>query len=55
MSATQNSKRYKQASSSSHLGRVSTLSEVAACVKYALIEAPDALTGTFISPNGGQV
>jgi len=55
MSMTQDSRRYSQAAASSHLGRVATLSEVASCVKYAMIDAPDALTGTFVSPNGGQV
>jgi 3-oxoacyl-[acyl-carrier protein] reductase len=55
MSATQDRRRYDQAAASSHLGRITSLSEVVSCVKFAMVDAPDALTGTFVSPNGGQI
>jgi 3-oxoacyl-[acyl-carrier protein] reductase len=55
MSQHQDAQRKRSAIAQGHLGRSVRMDEVLTCVRYALFEAPDALTGTFISPNGGQV
>ena len=55
MSLRQSPDRHQRAVEGSHLGRSCELAEVAKCVEFAAVEAPDALTGTFISPNGGQI
>ncbi len=55
MSKNQDSDRKQAAVSQGHLGRTVRLEEVLECVTFAMFAAPDALSGTFISPNGGQV
>jgi NAD(P)-dependent dehydrogenase (short-subunit alcohol dehydrogenase family) len=55
MSQGQASSRQAAAIGATHLRRVSSLDEVATVAAYALLEAPDAMTGTVVSPNGGQV
>ena len=55
MSRQQDPERKMSAIAEGHIGRPAELEEVVKCVEFALFEAPDALTGTFISPNGGQV
>ena len=54
MSEQQDAGRRRDATDATHLGRPSTLDEVVECAMFALFDAPHALTGTFISPNGGQ-
>lgn len=55
MSAKQDVDRRNKAINATHLLRSIRLEEVLTCVSFAVFDAPDALTGTFISPNGGQV
>jgi len=55
MSDHQSDKRKQAAINQNHLGRALHLDEVVSCTRFALFEAPNALTGTFINPNGGQV
>jgi len=55
MSDHQSDERKQAAINQNHLGRALHLDEVVSCTRFALFEAPDALTGTFINPNGGQV
>lgn len=55
MSAGQSHERQATAVSSTHLKRAADITEVADVCVYAALSAPDCLTGTFISPNGGEV
>jgi NAD(P)-dependent dehydrogenase (short-subunit alcohol dehydrogenase family) len=55
MSAAQSDRRRNAAVAATHLARAVTLDEVATTVAFAACNAPDALTGTILSPNGGQV
>lgn len=55
MSAQQSEARRQEAIRQTHLGRPLIIDEIVATTHYAIFEAPDALTGTFIKPNGGQV
>ena len=47
--------RKQDAIKQGHLGKSLDLQEVAKSVFLAVYEAPDAMTGTFMNPNGGQV
>lgn len=51
----QSAERRDDAIKANHLGRNLNLEEVVASTSFAVFEAPDAMTGTFINPNGGQV
>lgn len=51
----QSDDRKKDAIHQTHLGRSLELNEIVKTAFFAMYEAPDALTGTFINPNGGQV
>lgn len=51
----QSDDRKQDAIMQNHLGRSLELDEVLKTAFYAAYDAPDALTGTFINPNGGQV
>mgnify|MGYP006283793897 FL=1 len=51
----QSDDRKQDAVSQTHLGRSLDLDEIAKTAFYAVYDAPDALTGTFLNPNGGQV
>lgn len=51
----QSDDRKEDAIKQNHLGRSLELDEVLKTAFYATYDAPDALTGTFINPNGGQV
>lgn len=55
MSVRQSRERREAAIGSAHLARAIDVEEVVSCTRYAVFDAPDALTGTFLSPNGGQV
>lgn len=55
MSKSQSSQRRDAAIMAMHLGRTINLDEIVACVRFAVFDAPDALSGTFLNPNGGQV
>lgn len=55
MSDAQSPERRKEAVGATHTKRPAFLTEVTAVTVYALLEAPDALTGTFLNPAGGQI
>jgi 3-oxoacyl-[acyl-carrier protein] reductase len=55
MSASQTQSRKEAAIAATHIRRPLELREITAVTAYAAFEAPDALTGTFLSPSGGQV
>lgn len=55
MSDGQAAERVTAAVDATHLKRMARLEEISACAMFLVFEAPDALTGTFMSPNGGQV
>lgn len=56
MSETDQSQdRRQDAINQNHLGRSLELKEIVKTAFFAVYKAPDALTGTFLNPNGGQV
>lgn len=55
MSAGQSAARKQAAIDQTHLGRSLELQEIVDCVAFAAFDAPEAMTGTFLSPNGGQI
>lgn len=54
MSATQGEARRNAAVAATHLKRPIAVDEVCAAV-FLAVSAPDAMTGTVLSPNGGQI
>ncbi|MEM1369189.1 MAG: SDR family oxidoreductase [Cyanobacteria bacterium P01_H01_bin.15] len=54
MSMNQTDQRKSQAMLN-HIQRATAIAEVANCIEFAMLNAPDALTSTILHPNGGQV
>lgn len=55
MSKSVSQKRQKFAINQTHLKRAGTVSEIANVVMYAALDAPNFMTGTFLSVSGGQI
>lgn len=54
MSSSVSSTRQNRAIAATHIKRIGQLNEIANFVVYAAMEAPDYLTGSLLSINGGQ-
>lgn len=55
MSMSQSSPRLATAIQATHVKRQGSLDEIVSCTGFALLTAPDFMTGTFVCPTGGQV
>lgn len=55
MSEQQNPERARAAIEATHIKRMAELQDIVKCALFLAFDAPDSLTGTFVSPNGGQI